>query len=79
MISVKVLGTGCRKCQNLEQKIRDLASQNNIEVECIKVTEIEEIMKYGIMMTPGLVINEQVKSYGIIPKDDQIINWLKGN
>ena len=79
MISVKVLGAGCRKCQTLEQKVRDLATQNNIDAEFIKVTEIEDIMKYGIMMTPGLVINEQVKSYGIIPKDEQIINWLKEN
>lgn len=79
MISVKVLGTGCKKCKTLEQKVRDLAIQNNIDVEFTKVTEIEDIMKYGIMMTPGLVINEQVKSYGIIPKDEQILNWLKEN
>ena len=37
------------------------------------------MVKYGIMMTPGLIINEKVKSYGVIPKDDQIINWLKEN
>jgi hypothetical protein len=37
------------------------------------------MMNYGIMMTPGLVINEQVKSFGIIPKDDQILKWLKEN
>lgn len=79
MISVKVLGTGCKKCKTLEQKVRDLAIQNNIDAEFTKVTEIEDIMKYGIMMTPGLVINEQVKSYGIIPKDEQILNWLKEN
>lgn len=79
MISVKILGTGCNKCKTLEKKVRDLATQNNIDAEFSKVTEIEDIMKYGIMMTPGLVINEQVKSYGIIPKEEQIINWLKEN
>lgn len=79
MISVKILGTGCNKCKALEQKVRDIATQHNIDAEFTKVTEIEDIMKYGIMMTPGLVINEQVKSYGIIPKEEQIINWLKGN
>lgn len=79
MISVKILGVGCNKCKALEKKVRDLATQNNIDAEFIKVTEIEDIMKYGIMMTPGLVINEQVKSYGIIPKEEQIINWLKEN
>ncbi len=79
MVSVKILGTGCNKCKALEKKVRELATRNNIDAEFTKVTEIEDIMKYGIMMTPGLVINEQVKSYGIIPKEEEIINWLKGN
>ncbi len=79
MLSVKILGTGCKKCIALEQKVREIAAQNNIDAEFSKVTEIDDIMKYGIMMTPGLVINEQVKSYGVIPKDEQIINWLKEN
>ena len=79
MVSVKILGTGCKKCQTLEAKVRDLVSVNNIDAAVEKVTDINEMMNYGIMMTPGLVINEKVKSFGIIPKDDQIINWLKEN
>ncbi len=78
MVSVKILGTGCKKCQTLEQKVKEVAALNNIEAEFIKVSDINEIMNYGIMMTPGLVINEIVKSVGIIPKDEQIVNWLKG-
>lgn len=77
MISVKILGTGCKKCQTLEQKVRDLVSQNNIDVAIEKVTDINEMMNYGIMMTPGLVVNEKVVSSGIIPKDDQILKWLR--
>jgi len=76
MISVKVLGTGCKKCQTLEAKVRDLVAVNNIDATVEKVTDINEMMNYGIMMTPGLVINEKVKSIGIIPKDDQLLNWL---
>lgn len=79
MISVKILGTGCKKCLNLESKVRELITQNGIDAAVKKVTDINEMMNYGIMMTPGLVINEQVKSFGIIPKDDQIISWLKEN
>lgn len=79
MVTVKILGTGCKKCQTLETKVRDLVSKNNIDAVVEKVTDIQEMVKYGIMMTPGLIINEKVKSYGIIPKDDQIINWLKEN
>jgi small redox-active disulfide protein 2 len=77
MITVKILGTGCKKCQTLETKVRELISQNNIDAEVEKVTEINEMLNYGIMMTPGLIINEEVKSVGIIPKDDQIIKWLE--
>lgn len=79
MISVKILGTGCKKCLTLESKVRDLVATNQIEATVEKVTDIQEMVNYGIMMTPGLIINEQVKSFGIIPKDDQIITWLKEN
>lgn len=77
MISVKVLGPGCPKCRTLEAKVRNIVTTNNIQAEITKVEEIKEMMSYGIMMTPGLVINEQVKSFGIVPKDDQILKWLK--
>ncbi|MFA6980732.1 MAG: thioredoxin family protein [Ignavibacteriaceae bacterium] len=79
MVSVKILGTGCKKCQTLEAKVRELIASNSIDAIVEKVTDLQEIVGYGIMMTPGLVINEKVKSYGIIPKDEQIINWLKEN
>ncbi len=79
MIAVKILGTGCKKCQNLENKVKEIVALNNISATIEKVTDIQEMMAYGIMMTPGLVINEQVKSYGIIPKDEQILQWLKEN
>ncbi|PIP77860.1 MAG: thioredoxin family protein [Ignavibacteria bacterium CG22_combo_CG10-13_8_21_14_all_37_15] len=77
MVSVKILGTGCKKCQTLEAKVREIIASNSIDAVVDKVTDLQEIVGYGIMMTPGLVINEKVKSYGIIPKDEQIINWLK--
>lgn len=78
MISVKILGTGCKKCQTLEQKVKDVISLNNVDATLEKVTDINDMMSYGIMITPGLVVNEKVVSTGIIPKDEQILNWLKG-
>ncbi len=78
MTSVKILGTGCKKCQTLEAKVRELVNANNIDAIIEKVTDIKEMMNYGIMMTPGLVIDEKVKSVGIIPKDDQLIKWING-
>lgn len=74
---IKVLGTNCSKCNRLESKLRELVKKNNINAEVKKVTEIDKMLDYGIMMTPGLVINEVVKSVGIVPKDDQLLKWLK--
>jgi len=75
---VKVLGASCSKCNRLEAKLKQIVDKNNIDAEIQKVTEIDEMLKYGIMMIPGLVINEEVKSVGIVPKDDQLLTWLKG-
>ncbi len=77
MISVKILGSGCKKCQTLEAKVRELVEQNGIQANVEKVTDIDEMINYGIMMTPGLIINGEVKSVGIVPKEDQLIEWLK--
>ncbi|HEY6907413.1 MAG TPA: thioredoxin family protein [Ignavibacteriaceae bacterium] len=79
MVEIKILGTGCKKCRNLENKVRELIAANNIDAVVEKVTDIQEIINYGIMVTPGLVINEKVKSYGIIPESDKLIGWLKEN
>ena len=76
---IKVLGMGCKKCQTLEERVKTLVKENNIDAEVEKVTDMQAIMKYKIMMTPGLVINEIVKSAGIIPKDEQLLQWLKEN
>jgi small redox-active disulfide protein 2 len=78
MLSVKILGPGCSKCRTLEAKVKDIVAKNNIDASISKVEDINEMMSYGIMMTPALVINEQVKSFGIVPKDDQILKWLNG-
>lgn len=67
-----------KKCLTLEQKVKDVVALNNIDASVEKVTDLSEIMNYGIMMTPGLVVNEKVVSSGTIPNDKQILNWLKG-
>ena len=76
MLSVKVLGTGCSKCRTLEARVRDVVAKNNLAAEVTKVEDIQEMISYGIMTTPALVINEKVKSYGIVPKEEQILAWL---
>jgi small redox-active disulfide protein 2 len=76
MVSIKILGSGCAKCKTLAAKVQDLVATNHLSATIIKVEDLMEIMKYGILSTPGLVINEKVKSVGNIPKDDQILAWI---
>lgn len=78
-MDVKILGIGCPRCRALGKKVRGVAVKNNIDIEIEKVTDINEIIKYNIMMTPGLVINNEVKCSGFIPKDEQILEWLDDN
>lgn len=77
MINIKILGIGCPKCRRLEEKVKEIISVNNINAEVMKVTDVNDMIKYNIMMTPGLVVNEKLKSSGNIPKDEQILNWIK--
>ena len=76
-MTVKILGPGCSKCKTLEEKVRRIVFEHKLDAEIIKITDLNEIVKYGIMLTPGLVIDEQIKSYGTVPKEEQILAWLK--
>jgi small redox-active disulfide protein 2 len=75
-MKIIVLGTGCPKCNALEAKVQSIARENDIPVQVEKVKDLNKIMEYGVMMTPGLVVNGEVKSWGRIPKDEEILNWL---
>lgn len=74
---IKILGTGCPKCQKLEEVVREVIDSNDIDAEIEKVTEMKDIMSYNVMMTPALVIDEEVKSSGKIPGKDEILEWLE--
>ena len=70
-MNIKILGAGCSKCRQLEKNVRAALENLNIEADVEKVTEINDIMKYEVMMTPALVINGTVKSTGRVysPKE----------
>ncbi len=74
---IKILGVGCPRCKKLEEQVRKIIEENNIDADIKKITEIDDMLEYGILATPGLVINEKLKSGGITPKDEQILNWIK--
>jgi small redox-active disulfide protein 2 len=76
MIKIKVLGSGCANCKRLEATTRKVVDALAIEAEIEKVTDYADIMKYSILSTPGLVINEKVVSSGRIPSETEITDWL---
>ena len=76
-MNIKVLGTGCAKCIKLEELAKKAVAELGSDAVVEKVTDLDKIMEYGVMMTPGLVINEQGKIAGKIPSVDQIKSWIQ--
>lgn len=72
MKKIQVLGSGCAKCNKLYQAAEQVAKEMNIEFEIEKVTDLNEIMSFGVMITPALVIDGEVKVAGKVPKPDEI-------
>jgi len=71
-MEIKILGTGCPKCKTLEKITREVVAQNGFEANITKVEDIMDIMKYNIMSTPALVVNENVEIKGRIPSIEEI-------
>ena len=76
-MNIKVLGTGCSKCKLLTRRLTVLQQEHDLEFSLESVTQIDDIMSYGVMMTPGLVIDEQLKSVGRVPSDSQLLSWIQ--
>jgi small redox-active disulfide protein 2 len=76
MLTIKVLGSGCANCKRLEQIARKVVEDMALEAEIIKVTDYNDIMKYNVLSTPGLVVNEKVVSTGRIPAPAEVTTWL---
>ncbi|HEY5510001.1 MAG TPA: thioredoxin family protein [Prolixibacteraceae bacterium] len=71
-MEIKILGPGCSKCKTLEKLTRDVVAQNGIDAIVTKVEDIVEIMKYGVMTTPALVVNGKVAIKGRVPSAEEI-------
>ena len=72
MMKIQILGTGCPKCKQLEANAREAVAAKGVEAEIEKVTDIDQIMEMGVMMTPALVIDGEVRSVGKVLTVDQI-------
>lgn len=71
-MEIKILGTGCPKCRSLEKLTRDVVEKEGLDAEVIKVEDIQEIMKYHVMVTPALVVNEHVEMKGRLPSVSEL-------
>jgi small redox-active disulfide protein 2 len=74
---IKVLGTGCPKCQSMTNVVKEVVSENNIDATVEKVEDIMEIMQYNVLSTPVLVVDEEIKIKGRVPSKDEVIELLK--
>jgi len=76
MKNIKVLGTGCTNCKTTMKLIEDAAKEKGVEVQLEKVEDIQVIMSYGVMSTPGVVVDGKVVHAGGVPSRDKIAGWL---
>ena len=76
MINIKILGTGCPKCNKLADSADKAARELGIEYQLEKVTDIAEITAHGVMMTPAVMIDGVMRCQGRVPKADEIRSWL---
>lgn len=77
MLNIKILGSGCQNCKRLEAETRAALDDANIGYELAKVTDYADIMAYGVLRTPALVINEQVVASGRIPSRSQLVELAR--
>ena len=77
MLDIKVLGPGCMNCEKLYNLCNEVVTENNLNAKIEKIVKPEEFMKYGIMLTPALVVNNKVVIQGKIPTKATLENWLK--
>jgi small redox-active disulfide protein 2 len=78
MKNFKVLGSGCKNCVNTAALIEKTAAELNVDVSVEKITDIAAIMGYGVMSTPGVVLDEHVIHAGGVPTHDMVAAWIKG-
>lgn len=77
MLTIKVLGPGCSNCKKLEEVVHQAVSALDIEAEVLKVTDMQQIISYDVLKTPGLVINDKLVSSGRIPTPASVEEWIK--
>ena len=79
MLTIRVLGSGCVRCNDLEKLCMNVLAENDIDADIQKITDMKEIAKLGIISTPALIINDKVMVSGKIPTKSTLLHWFKEN
>ncbi len=77
MIRIEILGAGCVKCNKTFQVVSEYVTKHGLPYEVVKVEDLDEILKYGILMTPGLVVDGQLVMRGKVPKEKDLAQLLQ--
>ena len=77
-MDIKVLGPGCPNCKKTEENVREAIKISGADAQLEKVTDIKEIAKFGVLMTPAVVVDGEVKCVGKVPDVDDIKGWIEG-
>ncbi len=75
-MDIKILGTGCAKCEQTEKVVREVVAETGAEAQIGKVSDIKSIAGYGVLLTPAVVVDGEVKIVGKIPKKEDVMAWL---
>jgi small redox-active disulfide protein 2 len=76
-MKIEVLGTGCARCNTTEEIVKQAVLEAGIEAQVIKVKDLREIARHGVMVTPAVVIDGELKSAGKIPDIEEVLEWIK--
>ena len=75
-MKILVMGPGCPKCEQAEKTVREAVAEANVQADIVKVSDFQEIAKFGIFSTPAVVIDGQVKVVGKAPSKKEVLGWL---
>ncbi len=75
-MKIEILGMGCPKCKKLYENAQSAVKEANVQADVVKVEDIQKITDYGLMSTPAIAIDGQIKAAGRIPAPDEIKNWI---
>lgn len=76
-MKIQILGTGCPNCRKTAENAEKAVKMSGADAEIVKVDKIQDIMNFGVMMTPALAIDGDVKVSGKVPSSEQIVEWIK--